>query len=96
MRRLVKEAHETALSLLRGRLDTLHKMAEALLVEETLDAEAVESIVSGLPRQPRPAPKGLPRRYAASDKPRPAEAASTDPPRQDPPQGGSGEQEPGA
>ncbi|MBI5524153.1 MAG: ATP-dependent metallopeptidase FtsH/Yme1/Tma family protein [Desulfarculus sp.] len=96
VRRLVNEAHETALSILRDNLDKLHQMAEALLVEETLDAEAVESIVSGLPRQPRPAPKGLPRRYTSSEPPRPPESGGGEPPRQDPAGGGSREQEPGA
>jgi len=53
VRRLVTEAHQKALSLLQENLDKLNKMAEALLVEETLDAEAVEAIVTGKPRPPK-------------------------------------------
>jgi cell division protease FtsH len=50
VKRLVTEAHERALGLLKGNLDKLHTMAEALLEEETLDAEAVDAIVKGEPR----------------------------------------------
>jgi cell division protease FtsH len=52
--RLVSEAHQRALTLLRENEDKLHKMAEALLSEETLDGDAVDSIVTGKPRKPKP------------------------------------------
>ena len=47
IRRLVTDAYHTARRLLKDNLDTLHRMAEALLEEETLDAEQVEAIVAG-------------------------------------------------
>jgi cell division protease FtsH len=63
VKRLVTEAHEAARNVLQQRLDTLHELANALLVEETLDAEAVNAIVDGRPRTPKspenaPAPAG--------------------------------------
>ncbi len=51
--RLVSEAHQRAQTLLKENEDKLHKMADALLVEETLDGDAVESIVTGKPRKPK-------------------------------------------
>jgi cell division protease FtsH len=60
VRRLVEEAHQKARQILTENLDKLHAMAEALLTEETLDADAVEAIVNGQPRpvknNARPAP----------------------------------------
>jgi cell division protease FtsH len=52
--RLVTEAHQKALAILRENEDLLHKLADALLVEETLDSDAVEAIVTGKPRKPKP------------------------------------------
>jgi cell division protease FtsH len=52
--RLVSEAHQKARSLIKENEETLHKLAEALLVEETLDSDAVESIVTGKPRKLKP------------------------------------------
>jgi cell division protease FtsH len=52
--RLVREAHERARRLLTENRDKLDRLAEALLVEETLDAEAVDAIVTGRPREPKP------------------------------------------
>jgi cell division protease FtsH len=57
VKRLVTEAHQTARNTLQQRLDTLHELAKALLEEETLDAEAVNAIVSGRPRTPKPPEK---------------------------------------
>ncbi|MFZ5586051.1 MAG: ATP-dependent zinc metalloprotease FtsH [Thermodesulfobacteriota bacterium] len=69
VRRLVTEAHEKALSLIRDNIDKLHAMAEALLVEETLDGEAVDAIVAGRPRPHRgKAEIQLPRRYDQEEK----------------------------
>ena len=47
VRRIVEEAYETALNLLRDNMDTLHTMAEALLDREILDGEQIQKIVSG-------------------------------------------------
>jgi cell division protease FtsH len=51
--RLVSEAHQKAVSLLSENEDKLHLLADALLLEETLDGDAVESIVTGKPRKPK-------------------------------------------
>ncbi|MEW5911668.1 MAG: ATP-dependent zinc metalloprotease FtsH [Thermodesulfobacteriota bacterium] len=67
VRRLVNEAHQRAQALLKGNLERLHNLAQALLVEETLDAEAVDAIAAGRPRprnlaaaSPPPAPGAEP------------------------------------
>ena len=54
VKRLVTEAHDEATGLLEGHLEVLHNLAGALLVEETLDAEAVLAILAGKPRGPGP------------------------------------------
>jgi cell division protease FtsH len=51
--RLVSEAHQRAASLLKDNEEKLHKLADALLLEETLDSDAVESIVTGKARKPK-------------------------------------------
>ncbi|BEQ16265.1 ATP-dependent zinc metalloprotease FtsH [Desulfoferula mesophila] len=57
VKRLVTGAHDTATGLLRDHLDVLHNLAGALLVEETLDAEAVLAILAGKPRPRAPQPQ---------------------------------------
>jgi cell division protease FtsH len=47
VRRIVEEAYETSLNLLRDNMDTLHSMAEALLDREILDGEQIRKIVNG-------------------------------------------------
>ena len=61
--RLVSEAHQKAVSLLKDNEDKLHKMADALLLEETLDGDAVESIVTGKPRKPKQRTAEMTRSY---------------------------------
>ena len=69
VRRLVTEAHQKSLDLLRENIDKLNALAEALLVEETLDAEAVDAIVAGRPRPHRAKSEiQLPRRYDQEEK----------------------------
>jgi len=46
MHRLVEEAHQHARLILTNNGDKLHTLAEALLVEETLDSEAVNLIIT--------------------------------------------------
>ena len=48
---MVTSAHQRALTLLRENLDTLHALATALLEEETLDADDVDAILAGKPRE---------------------------------------------
>ena len=50
VRRLVREAHQRAMQLLKDNIKTLHALASALLERETLSSEEVDEIVSG--RQP--------------------------------------------
>lgn len=60
VRRLVNEAHTEATGLLQGHMEVLHNLAGALLVEETLDAEAVLAILAGRPRPRAPIPPAPP------------------------------------
>ena len=50
---MVEEAHTSALKILRENKETLEKLAQTLLVEETLDGEAVDAIVAGKPLPPK-------------------------------------------
>jgi cell division protease FtsH len=61
LRRILNEAYQVARTTLEGDMDTLHRMANALLERETLDREEVESVMAGkdlpprvLPAAPRP------------------------------------------
>jgi cell division protease FtsH len=58
VKRILEAAFERARDILRGDMDTLHRMAEALLERETLDREEVGLLAGGkelLPVAPRPA-----------------------------------------
>jgi cell division protease FtsH len=55
--RILTEAYQTAESILREHMDSLHLMAETLLERETLDREDVATILEeGVVPPPRPAP----------------------------------------
>jgi cell division protease FtsH len=59
VKRILEEAHSRARKILQGDMDTLHRMAEALLERETLDREEVDLVARGeeLPlRAPTPVP----------------------------------------
>lgn len=58
VKRIIEEAHHKALSLLRQHESTLHRLAEAVLERETLDAEEISAIMRGetLPPPPKPNP----------------------------------------
>jgi cell division protease FtsH len=71
VRRLVDDAHKRALELLRENMEKLTALAEALLVEETLDSEAVEAIVEGRPRTPKPKPAAPAEQAAPKEPPAP-------------------------
>ncbi|MCF8041029.1 MAG: ATP-dependent zinc metalloprotease FtsH [Desulfarculaceae bacterium] len=60
VKRLITEAHTEATGLLEGHMEVLHNLAGALLVEETLDAEAVLAILAGKPRPRAPQPPNPP------------------------------------
>jgi len=59
VKRILDAAFERARGILGGDMDTLHKMAEALLERETLDREEVELLTAGkdLPAYVPPAPE---------------------------------------
>ena len=76
VRRILQEAFDRARAILGGNLETLHRMAGALLERETLDRDEVELIARGENLPPRPAavtPSPSPIDKPLTDKPRPAE-----------------------
>jgi len=77
--RLVNEAHQEARNIIKENEDKLHKLAEALLVEETLDSESVDAIVTGRPRKPKPRVVE-PLRAAPQPEDEPAENNEKEPP----------------
>jgi cell division protease FtsH len=50
VRHLINQAHEEAHTILSTHLDALHRIAEALIERETLDAEEVTEIFSDVPK----------------------------------------------
>jgi cell division protease FtsH len=50
VKRLVDQAHERALSILRGNMDVLHEMAHKLIEVETLDGAELREILSRVTR----------------------------------------------
>ena len=71
MKRILEDAYQRAREILGSNMETLHRMAAALLERETLDREDVELIAAGkeLPAKPA-APPELPRARPALEKPR--------------------------
>jgi cell division protease FtsH len=59
VKRILDDAYRRARDILQGDMETLHKMAEALLERETLDRDEVDLIAKGkdLPPLPMPAAK---------------------------------------
>ena len=47
VRRIVEVAHKKAMDLVKSNLDTLHLMAEALLLYETIDSGQIDQIMEG-------------------------------------------------
>ncbi len=72
IRRVIEEAHELALSVLREHMDELHKISAILIERETIDKDQFERLLAGedeasvfadeTPEEPPPAPQGEPRR----------------------------------
>ncbi|MCB2225216.1 MAG: ATP-dependent zinc metalloprotease FtsH [Desulfarculaceae bacterium] len=85
VRKLVVQAHDSAKGILGERIDSLHELAGALLVEETLDFEAVEAIITGKPRPRAPKPPEPEQAPPAPEEPPAPPAAPA------PPEGGGGE-----
>ena len=49
VKRMVQEASDRAMALLKEKKDTLHRLAEALLEREILDGEEIDRIIQGKP-----------------------------------------------
>ncbi|MGH8537177.1 MAG: ATP-dependent zinc metalloprotease FtsH [Gammaproteobacteria bacterium] len=71
IRRIVDRNYQRAKDILEANLDTLHSMAEALMMYETIDAEQIDDIMNG--QLPRP-PKG----WNDAGRPRPPKAPLRD------------------
>ncbi len=56
VKRILEEAFDRAREILEGDMDTLHRMAEALLDRETLDKEDVDLLAAGKDLPPRAPP----------------------------------------
>ena len=77
IRRVIEEAHELALTVLREHMDELHKISAILIERETIDRDQFERLLAGedeaavfpdeAPAQPEPEPKAEPKR----ERPRP-------------------------
>jgi len=60
IKRILDEAYRRARAILEGDMETLHRMAEALLERETLDRDEVDLLARGDTLPPPPAPKPEP------------------------------------
>jgi cell division protease FtsH len=58
VKRIVDESYERAKRILEERIDILHRIANALLERETLDAAEIKVILAGGTLEPLPAPSG--------------------------------------
>jgi cell division protease FtsH len=77
IRRVIEEAHELALSVLRAHMDELHKISTILIEHETIDKDQFERLLAGedeasvfpdeAPAEPQPEPQPEPKR----ERPRP-------------------------
>jgi cell division protease FtsH len=77
IRRVIEEAHELALAVLREHMDDLHKISAILIERETIDRDQFEQLLAGedegmvfpdeAPAQPEPEPQSEPKR----ERPRP-------------------------
>jgi cell division protease FtsH len=80
IRRIIEEAHETAIHVLREHMDELHRISAILIERETIDKEQFERLLAGEPAEsvfadeapatPAPAP-GEEKKREPKPKPRP-------------------------
>src|SRR5205085_3281832 len=47
IRRVIEEAHELALTVLREHMDVLHKISQILIERETIDRDQFERLIAG-------------------------------------------------
>jgi cell division protease FtsH len=101
IRRVIEEAHELALTVLREHMDELHKISAILIERETIDRDQFERLLAGedetsvfggeeqpaaLPPD-EPAPHEQPRRERPRPRPFPLPGATMQPPPPDPAKG---------
>jgi len=58
IRRIIDEQHAVATKIIKERLDTLHRLAKAVIEKETLDADDIEKIIKGDSSNPGPGSNG--------------------------------------
>jgi cell division protease FtsH len=98
IRRVIEEAHELALSVLREHMDELHKISAILIERETIDKDQYERLLAGedeasvFPEEPAvevpPAPVEEPRRERQPrPRPFPLPGSAIQPPPPDPAKG---------
>ena len=78
IRRVIEEAHETALRVLREHMDELHRVSAVLIERETIDKDQFERLLAGesedtifIEPEPPAAPSGGEERKRLSPKPTP-------------------------
>jgi cell division protease FtsH len=95
IRRIIEEAHDTALKMLREHMDELHRISAILIERETIDKDQFERLLAGEPaesvfaEEPEPAPAPPPveekkRKPEPKARPFPIPGATMQPP---PPEG---------
>ncbi|HZR93506.1 MAG TPA: ATP-dependent zinc metalloprotease FtsH [Gaiellaceae bacterium] len=96
IRRVIEEAHETALDVLRAHMDELHQLSGILIERETIDKDQFERLLAGEPEEavfpdelpPPPVEKPAERRkrQLPQPKPFPLPGATMQPPPPEPSQ----------
>jgi cell division protease FtsH len=98
IRRVIEDAHETALRVLREHMEELHKISAILIERETIDKDQFERLLAGEPEESvfpdevpaaeAPAPQAEPKRQPTpKPRPFPLPGATMQPP---PPEGAKG------
>jgi cell division protease FtsH len=97
IKRVIEEAHELAITVLKEHLDELHKISAILIERETIDKDQFERLLAGAPEeevfaeeeQPEPEPPAEEPKRLPKPKPRPfpLPGATMQPP---PPEGAKG------
>src|SRR4029077_8067400 len=96
IRRVIEEAHELALAVLRAHMDELHTISQILIERETIDKDQFERLLAGedetsvFPEEtpvPTPAPEEPRRERQPRPRPFPIPGATMQPPPPDPAKG---------
>jgi cell division protease FtsH len=90
IRRIIEEAHETALNVLRSHIEELHQLSAILIERETIDKDQFERLLAGeneedvfVEEQPAPVaekPAERKKRQLPQPKPFPLPGATMQPP----------------